>query len=86
LEHKEEAFVTSIMKKGASIKRFLTEERFLLYLNSKAIRKTALKKLLKKHASVSAFSTLSLLCSHLQTLIKTFGFPFESIFRTLKVR
>ena len=54
LEHKNIQFATSIMAKGANLKRFLTEKRFWLYLNSKKfLNKSLLKKLMKDKVSVS---------------------------------
>ena len=55
LEHREVKFVTSIMKKGASLKRFLTEERFSKYLNitDANLDNSPLKKMLNKYVSVS---------------------------------
>ena len=54
LEHKNVNFASSILTKGANLKRYLTEKRFWDYLNSKKhLAKSPLKKLMKMHVSVS---------------------------------
>ncbi|XP_063677465.1 transient receptor potential cation channel subfamily M member-like 2 isoform X3 [Bolinopsis microptera] len=52
LEHKNINFASSILTKGANLKRYLTEKRFWDYLNSKKhLAKSPLKKLMKMHVS-----------------------------------
>ena len=54
LEHKNVNFASSILGKGANLKRYLTEKRFWAYLNSKKhLEKSPLRKLMKAHVSVS---------------------------------